>query len=387
MKVIIIDDELAMHLIMNRMLGKIDEVEIMGSFQETAAAFAFLQKQEIDMIFMDISMPKESGLEFAQRLREQGSRAKLVFVTSHKEYALPAFGVYAYDYMVKPVMQERLRQTILKALSEGAPTMPAEETKAAPTKVLFNCLGRMEIRSAHDEIVKWKTSKSAELFGYLSLHKGRLVSRARLIEDIFGGMPRKNAESYLNTTAYQLRKLLETNGLKGSLHSDGVHYGLNLNEARFDMFSFEEGCKQMGLIHDENIEEALELEQLYVGDLFGDRAYPWAWSEIERFSQMYIAFSQRLCSALLQRGDTASAIRLLTKQTLMNELDEETIKLLMSAHAMQKNKVGLVHQYIKFVDMLHDEMGVSPSLEITMLYERLLRELDTYWKQHDGKDI
>lgn len=387
MKVIIIDDELAMHLIMNRMLGKIDEVEVMGSFQETAAAFSFLQNQDIDMIFMDISMPKESGLEFAQRLREQGRQTKLVFVTSHKEYALPAFGVYAYDYMVKPVVQERLRQTIHKALSEGTSVVLPEKQNTVPTKVLFNCLGRMEIRSASEEIIKWKTSKSTELFGYLSLHKGRLVSRARLIEDIFGDMPRKNAESYLNTTAYQLRKLLEANGLKGSLHSDGVHYGLNLNEARFDMFSFEEGCKQMVLIHEENMEEALELEQLYVGDLFGDRAYPWAWSEIERFSQMYIAFSQRLCSALLHRGDTASAIRLLTKQTVMNELEEETIKLLMRAHAMQKNKEGLVHQYIKFVDMLKREMGVSPSLEITMLYERLLRELNTYWKQHDGKDI
>ncbi|KQO10713.1 response regulator [Paenibacillus sp. Leaf72] len=378
MKVIIIDDELAMHLIMSRMLGKIDEVEIMGSFQETAAAFAFLQQQEIDMIFMDISMPKESGLEFAQRLREQGRQTKLVFVTSHKEYALPAFGVYAYDYMVKPVVQERLRQTILKALSEGTPAMPAEEQKAAPTKVLFNCLGRMEIRSARDEIIKWKTSKSAELFAYLSLQKGRLVSRARLIEDIFGGMPRKNAESYLNTTAYQLRKLLEANGLKGSLHSDGIHYGLNLNEARFDMFSFEEGCKQMALVLDENIGRALELEQLYVGDLFGDRAYPWAWSEIERFSQMYIALSQRLCSALLLRGDTATAIRLLAKQSAINELDEETIKLLMRAHALQKNKEALVQQYMKFVDMLHHEMGVGPSLEITVLYEQLLRELNTY---------
>ena len=102
---------------------------------------------------------------------------------------------------------------------------------------------------------------------------------------------------------------------------------------------------------------------------------------------MYVAFSQRLCSALLLRGDTAIAIRLLTKQSAINELDEETIKLLMRAHSIQKNKEALVQQYIKFVDMLHHEMGVSPSLEVTILYERLLRELNTYWKQHDGKDI
>jgi DNA-binding NarL/FixJ family response regulator len=43
---------------------------------------------------------------------------KLVFVTSHKEYALPAFDVYAYDYIVKPIIQDRLRATIDRALSE-----------------------------------------------------------------------------------------------------------------------------------------------------------------------------------------------------------------------------------------------------------------------------
>jgi two-component system LytT family response regulator len=53
-----------------------------------------------------------------------------------------------------------------------------------------------------NELVKWKTSKSAELFCYLLMHKGRLVSRARIIEDMFGEIPQKNAEIYLNTTVY-----------------------------------------------------------------------------------------------------------------------------------------------------------------------------------------
>ncbi|MBW7453882.1 response regulator, partial [Paenibacillus sepulcri] len=285
MKVLIIDDEKAMHLIMKRMLGKIGEVKIMGSFQETTAAYSYLNDHDVDLIFIDINMPRESGLEFAQRLRESGRQTKLVFVTSHREYALSAFDVYAYDYMVKPVVQERLHQTVQRALSERLPDPVPAEQESSVIRVLFNCLGRMEIRSIRNEIVKWKTSKSAELFGYLAIHKGGLVTRERLIEDIFGGMPRKNAEVYLNTTAYQLRKLLDANGLKGSLHSDSSHYALNLNHARVDLFSFEEGCRQMTVVEDADIERALALEQLYAGELFGDRAYPWAWSEVERLSQ------------------------------------------------------------------------------------------------------
>lgn len=119
MKVIIVDDEKAMHLIMKRMLGKIKEVQIVGSFQETTSAFSFVISNKVDLIFVDINMPRENGLDFVKRLREYGSHTKMVFVTSHKEYALTAFRVYAYDYMVKPILEERLRETIQRALAEN----------------------------------------------------------------------------------------------------------------------------------------------------------------------------------------------------------------------------------------------------------------------------
>jgi DNA-binding NarL/FixJ family response regulator len=117
-KVVIIDDEKGMHLIMKRMLAKVVGVEIVGSFLETSTAYSFLTNHDVDLIFLDINMPKESGLEFAGRLREGGRQMKIVFVTSHKEYALSAFDVYAYDYMMKPVVQERLQHTVQRAVSE-----------------------------------------------------------------------------------------------------------------------------------------------------------------------------------------------------------------------------------------------------------------------------
>jgi two-component system LytT family response regulator len=377
MKIMIIDDEQAMHLIMKRILAKIAEVEIVGSFRETASAFSYLENHHADLIFVDISMPKESGMEFAGRLRESGKLVKLVFVTSHKEYALSAFDVYAYDYIVKPIKQDRIHKTVQRVLTEMLSEKAQEEQESSKSKVMFNCLGGMDIRSVQNVIVKWKTSKSAELFGYLLMHKGRLVSRARIIEDIFGDMPLKNAETYLYTTVYQLRKLLDTYGLKESLHSDSNHYALDITQIHVDMLSFEEGCKQMVTVDETNIEQALELEQLYTGDLFGERAFPWAWSEVERLWLMYSAFTHRLCSALLNRGDTQTAIRLIIKLTALNELDEETIKLFMKTLALQKNKEALMRQYLHYTEILYKELGISPSPEVTGYYSQLLAELDS----------
>jgi len=120
LKVVIIDDEKAMHLIMKRMLAKEAEIEIVGSFQETRTAFSYLMDHEVDLIFVDISMPGENGLEFARRLRESDRITKLVFVTSYKEYAQSAFDVYAYDYIVKPVVQDRLSKTVQRLLMESS---------------------------------------------------------------------------------------------------------------------------------------------------------------------------------------------------------------------------------------------------------------------------
>lgn len=376
MKVIIIDDEKAMHLIMKRMLAKVD-VEIVGSFLETATAFSYLTNHEVDLAFVDISMPRENGLEFAERLRESGRQTKLVFITSHKEYALNAFDVYAFDYIVKPVMQERLHKTVQRALAEKRSERLLQKNRE-PTfnKVEFNCLGGIDIQSSRGMRVKWKSSKSAELFGYLLIHKGRLVSRARLIEDMFGSMPQKNAEMYLNTTVYQLRKVLETYGLKESLHSDSNHYALSLNHVHVDLLSFEEGCRGMSVVDETNIEQAIELEQLYTGDLFGDRAFSWAWHETERISLLYTTFTKRLCVALLNRGETNAAIRLLRKLMAHNELDEERFMLLMKALALQENKEDLIRQYLQFAETLQKEIGINPSLEAAALYAQLLSELD-----------
>lgn len=62
MKVILIDDEKAMHLIMKRMLAKTSvEVEITGSFTETETAFSYLMNHDVDLVFLDISMPRKLG--------------------------------------------------------------------------------------------------------------------------------------------------------------------------------------------------------------------------------------------------------------------------------------------------------------------------------------
>lgn len=71
-----------------------------------------------DLIFMDIEMPGMDGMETARILREKRVRSAIVFVTCHEEFVFQGYEVHAYDYLLKPVSEERLRGCLIRFLDE-----------------------------------------------------------------------------------------------------------------------------------------------------------------------------------------------------------------------------------------------------------------------------
>ncbi|MDG0810695.1 LytR/AlgR family response regulator transcription factor [Cohnella rhizosphaerae] len=176
MKVMLVDDEPVMHLIMRKMLEKYDGLEVVGTFSDAPSATAFLKEREdVDLAFVDISMPGGSGLSFAAQMDRESGAPRIVFVTSHKDYAVDAFELSALDYLVKPVTQERLERTVHRALESRKALGPAK-TADAPAeirdRVTVSALGDFAVQSERGR-VKWMSGKSAELFAYLLLSRGR----------------------------------------------------------------------------------------------------------------------------------------------------------------------------------------------------------------------
>lgn len=376
MKVIVVDDEKSMHMIMARMLNKLNSITLVGCFLDTWAAHAYLSDHPVDLILMDISMPKESGIEFAKRLREEGKETKIVFLTSHKEYALPAFDVYAFDYMVKPVNQERLQQTIGRAMIDIQLHKDTVKQAVHHKILTYTCLGRMELRTSQHEIIKWRSSKSAELFAYLIMQRGKRVSKARLIEDVFGHMSVKNADNYLNTTIYQLRKLLGQYGLSQVIHSSNQYYVLDHTKIDVDAFVFEEQCNQLDVRDALRVNRAVDHEKGYQGKLFGEHVYVWAQNEIERVASVYVSFAQKLCEVLLSRGEMDTALSILKKLVEQDDLEDRTIMLYLEALALNKDEVGLKRQYKKFTELLREEVDVDISTNVSNFYSRLIEKFN-----------
>ncbi len=379
MKAIVVDDEPTMHLILRKMLAKLPEVQVVGAFSDTRSAKAYLEKHgDIGLAFVDISMPGESGLTFAAGMNVAEAPMQIVFVTSHKEYALKAYELSVLDYLVKPITQERLQRAVQRALAASrtwapGPAMPAPAATAVGTgKTVVTVLGDVVVSNEAGR-VKWISRKSAELFAYLLLHPGRRIPRSRLISDIFGGMEHEQALKYLNTSIYHLRKSLEPLGLRDTVRSENDGYALELpSDSEIDYVEFAVQASRLQTVASDNIDRAQRIEQGYTGDLFGDRAYVWAVHETERYAELYASLSGKLAEAYLLMGNAAAALKLLAKLNQRNPLDESVIRRMLLARERIGDKNGLNALYADYVRLLDRELGIRPPDDLVGYYESLI---------------
>ncbi|MES2015221.1 MAG: LytTR family DNA-binding domain-containing protein [Pseudomonadota bacterium] len=114
-RALIVDDEEPGRINLRYALADHPGWEVVAECDSAAAASAVLGRHAVDVVFLDIQMPQQSGLELAGMLAAQASPPLVIFVTAHDEFALEAFEVHALDYLLKPVNDARLAAALGRA--------------------------------------------------------------------------------------------------------------------------------------------------------------------------------------------------------------------------------------------------------------------------------
>lgn len=109
----IIDDEPLAIEVLEEYISQLESVEIKGTFGNAIQAFEALKKTDVDVLFLDIQMPKLTGVEFLKSLHNP---PKVIFTTAFREYALEGFELDVVDYLLKPVSFERFLKAVNKVL-------------------------------------------------------------------------------------------------------------------------------------------------------------------------------------------------------------------------------------------------------------------------------
>lgn len=192
LRVLVVDDEAPARRKVLRLLREEAGVNVVGEAESGEAAVAAVRKHRPDLVFLDVQMPGMDGFGVIKALQAaKVPLSQVIFITAHDKFALRAFEVHAFDYLLKPVGEERFREALRRA------RMQHEQSANGITARLENMLEQMgKEKSRPDRVLIQEDSRSffvpvkeiswveAER-NYLLLHCGKKTHTLRSTLDAF----------------------------------------------------------------------------------------------------------------------------------------------------------------------------------------------------------
>ncbi|GAB3700881.1 LytTR family DNA-binding domain-containing protein [Spirosoma flavus] len=173
----VLDDEPPATDLLKDYIGRLPDLQLVGLSNSPTQALLFLQQNPIDVLFLDIQMPRLTGFDL---LRPLGYRPKVIFTTAFREYALDSYEFDVVDFLVKPISFERFLQSVGKIYrfipTTYAQPEPSEPIRSAKDYQYFKVDKEM-VKLDLDDIL-WIES----LKDYVRIHtlSGPLVSYLRI---------------------------------------------------------------------------------------------------------------------------------------------------------------------------------------------------------------
>ena len=156
MNCLIVDDEPLAVKVLETHIENIPSLKIIGNCLNAFTAMEKKKKNNIDLMFLDIHMPKLMGHEFLRTLRNP---PKVIFTTAYKEYALDAFELDAVDYLLKPITLERLMKAVNKISNVQAFDIKEEQQVVDNQGFVYFRADRKMIKVGYHDIVYVESMK------------------------------------------------------------------------------------------------------------------------------------------------------------------------------------------------------------------------------------
>jgi len=161
-KCLLVDDEPLALNVLTKYIESVEQLEIVGACANAFQAMDVLQKKRVDIMFLDIQMPKLIGTSFVRTLQQS---PKIIFTTAYKEFAAEAFDLDVVDYLLKPISFERFLKAINKII-QNKPVQEAEEEKVNDHAFLYFRADRKMVKVFLDEIIYVESLKD-----YVKIHR------------------------------------------------------------------------------------------------------------------------------------------------------------------------------------------------------------------------
>ncbi len=163
MKCIIIEDQPPAQRILSKYIQDLAMLELVGTFSDAIQAIAFLKTQAVDVMFLDVHLPKISGLDFLKSLTHP---PQVILTTAFADYALEGYELNVVDYLLKPFSFQRFVQAVSKIPTQQPPSpLQADHPKEEVRKDLYIKSGHAYLRVALVDLIFIKSDAD-----YTELH-------------------------------------------------------------------------------------------------------------------------------------------------------------------------------------------------------------------------
>ena len=197
MNCIIVDDEVPSIQELSYFINNFSSIKILEKFDDSIKALEYIQRNTIDLIFLDINMPKLDGLALSRVVNTLKTRPLLVFISAYRDYALEAFEVAGFDYILKPYSENRIVDTLRRLENSTA-------TKYSNNKLTLWKNEKMFVLNMND--ICYCKASDHEVFIYTKLEEYKAISS---ISDFYKKLPQHNFFKCHRSYIVNIDKIIE----------------------------------------------------------------------------------------------------------------------------------------------------------------------------------
>ncbi len=368
MKAYLVDDEKPCLDDLSWLLSRYPDIEVAGAYKNSVRALEAIENELPDVVFLDIDMPRMSGLELAHRIQVKHTGVIIVFVTAYAGYALDAYKAYPLDFLVKPVLEDQLEQTVLHLRQQYALLHPGEDKQNCLT---IRCFGSFEINASCE--VHFPTRRVKELLLYLISRNGVAATREELLDALFAGKNDRNTLNNLYVTLSRLKTLLDCwDGARASVRLT-ENNALIVAPGVCDYTDFMAFAMQNAALSEKNLEGAAYAFSLYRGPYLEKETYEWAVHCAREAEAEYERVALGLAGCYSAAGRTSDAESVLFTLLTKNPLSEEGHRALLDLLMRTGNRKAYLAEYEEYARVLKREWRQKPAAVYREHYETLSR--------------
>lgn len=371
--ILVDDDVLSMDMMCHMLQIASLDIQVVGMFQRAEDACKSIERNPVDLVFLDIEMPGTNGLEAANLIQGLSEDLLIVFVTAHTEFALDAFKTNAIDYMVKPFSVAEIKRVLDKVrfrMSRSADQAPGNrQTMISRNRILM--LGSLIVYSAfHDEPIR-TTETITELLAYLVCFRNHPINKFTLCEMFW---PEQNPEQALHnlyTAVYRLKRILNDDSFPMNIKSHHGFYHVDLGDCLIDYEIIQNLARQDSPVTPARLPAYEMAESLYRGALLEIHSFNWAMPLAEKIEHDYQLIAMKMIQYHRKASNFKDALLISQKLERIFPYDEDVQTMINMIHADRRDTYTIQEQIKLFKSRLSKDLSAGPS----EIYIRTCRSL------------